>query len=93
MSFIQIVEYETEQPDELNALLDQARPDQSFTRLAVAHDRENPNHHYMIVEFPSYEEAMENSAKPETDAMARQMGTMTTMGPIYHNLDVEMEEE
>ncbi len=92
MSFIQIIEYETDQPERINALFDQVMPEQSFTRLAVARDRDNPNHHYMIVEFPSYEEAMVNSARPETDAMARQLRTMTTMGPVYHNLDVELEE-
>jgi hypothetical protein len=92
MSFIQIVEYETERPDEMTDLLSQGGPEQSYTRLAVAQDRDDPRHHYMIVEFPSYEEAMANSARPETDAMARQMGGMSTMGPIYHNLEVELQQ-
>lgn len=92
MSFIQIVEYETERPDEMADLLSQSGPEQSYTRLAVAQDRDNPRHHYMIVEFPSYEEAMANSAKPETDAMARQMGSISSMGPIYHNLEMELQQ-
>ncbi|HLV59546.1 MAG TPA: hypothetical protein VKY81_11875 [Natronosporangium sp.] len=52
MSFIQIVEFETDRPDELADLLSQSGPEQSFTRLALAQDRDNPRHHYMIVEFP-----------------------------------------
>lgn len=92
MSFIQIVEYETERPDEMADLLNQSDPGQTYNRIAVAQDRDNPRHHYMIVEFPSYEEAMTNSSKPETDAMARQMGALSSMGPIYHNLEVELQQ-
>ena len=92
MSFIQIVEFETDRPDEMADLLSESGPEQSFTRLALAQDRDNPRHHYMIVEFPSYEEAMANSARPETDAVARQMSTLATMGPIYHNLEVELQQ-
>jgi hypothetical protein len=41
-----------------------------------------------IVEFPSYEEAMANSARPETDQMAKQLAALCTSGPNFHNLDV-----
>lgn len=89
MAFIQIVEYETDRADELQALMDEAeeRGDGSYSyQLTQDHDR--PNHYMMIVEFPSYEAAMANSARPETDRLAKQMSTMTTSGPRYHNLDV-----
>jgi hypothetical protein len=44
-----------------------------------------------IVEFPSYELAMANSTRPETDQMARELAGMCTRGPEYRNLDVRMQ--
>jgi hypothetical protein len=94
MSFIQIIEYETDRPEEMRALgeaqmaqMPEAPP--GF-RLAVTRDRDKPNRYLTIVEFPSYEEAMENSAKPETDAFAKQMAELCTSGPVFYNLDVEL---
>jgi hypothetical protein len=93
MSFIQIVEYETDRPDEMRTLGESFRAGMGPTppgfRLAVTHDRDNPNHYFTIVEFPSYEEAMENSAKPEVDAFAKQMSALCTSGPRFYNLDVD----
>ena len=62
MSFIQIIEYETDRPDEMMALGNENMQAQSgppaYTRLAVTQDRDNPNRYLTIVEFPSYEAAM-----------------------------------
>jgi heme-degrading monooxygenase HmoA len=93
MSFIQIVEYETGRADEIAAAMNEwsgPTPGETpgFRRMAVTHDRDNPNRYLLIVEFDTYEQAMENSTKPETDAMAKQLGSMVTRGPSYHNLDV-----
>lgn len=42
----------------------------------------------MIVEFPSYEEAMRNSEMPETQRMAEQMAKLCN-GPVeFLDLDV-----
>lgn len=92
MSFIQIIEYETDRHDEMMAL-GQARtaemgdPPPGF-RLTVTQDRDQPNRYVTIVEFPSYEAAMENNKLPETDAFARQMAALCTSGPHFWNLDV-----
>lgn len=92
MSFIQIIEYETDRPDEMRALADRQQADMPPAppgfRLNVTRDRDQPNRYFTIVEFPSYEEAMENSAKPETDAFAREMAALCTSGPKYYNLEV-----
>jgi hypothetical protein len=93
MSFIQIIEYETDRPDEMFAL-GQARmaemgdPPPGF-RLTITQDRDNANRYVTIVEFPSYEVAMENSARPETDDFAKQMAALCTSGPTFSNLDVK----
>ncbi|HEX6870971.1 MAG TPA: hypothetical protein VF163_07735 [Micromonosporaceae bacterium] len=94
MSFIQIIEYETERAADIDAAMRQAmqrnagRP--GFTRLEHTQDHNNPKHYMTIVEFPSYEEAMENSGRPETHQMAQEMAAMCTSGPTYHDLDVKI---
>jgi heme-degrading monooxygenase HmoA len=94
VSFIQIVEYETDRADEIAAAMsEQSMPSPEevpgFRRMAFAQDRDNPKRYFVIVEFDSYEQAMANSDKPETDAMAKQLGAMVTKGPTYYNLDVQ----
>ncbi len=94
MSFIQIIEYETDRADEIRALGDarmgeMPEPEAGF-RLVVTQDRDRPNHYFTIVEFPSYEAAMETSARPETDAFAKEMAALCTSGPRYYNLDVQV---
>jgi heme-degrading monooxygenase HmoA len=93
MGFIQIVEYETDRADEIAATMNERppRPEDTpgFRRIAFTQDRDNPKRFLIIIEFDTYETAMQNSNKPETDAMAKQLGEMVTKGPIYHNLDVQ----
>jgi len=92
MSFIQIIEYETDRPDEMWAIgearaAEMGDPPPGF-RLTITQDRDRPNTFLTIVEFPSYEMAMENSQRPETDAFARQMAALCTSGPHFRNLEV-----
>jgi hypothetical protein len=94
MSFIQIIEYETDRPDEMWALGEARRaemgdPPPGF-RLTVTQDLDRPNRFLSIIEFPSYEVAMENSRRPETDAFAREMAALCTDGPHFRNLDVRL---
>jgi hypothetical protein len=95
MSFIQIIDYETDQADAIDAQMREAMADDSmdmtFTRLEHTQDRDNPRHYMTIVEFPTYEAAMANSKRPETDAMARSLASMCTSGPRFTNLDVKMD--
>jgi hypothetical protein len=93
MGFIQIIEYETDRPDEIRALgeanMEGGEMPPGF-RMAVTRDRDKPNRYFTIVEFPSYEMAMENSGRPETDRFAKEMSALCTSGPKYYNLDVQM---
>lgn len=94
MSFIQIIDYETDQPAEIDAAMRDALESgmqPGFTRMEHTRDHDNPNHFMTIVEFPSYEEAMANSSRPETDMMAQQLAAMCTSGPYYRNLDVQIQ--
>src|SRR5919108_621240 len=59
MGFIQIIEYQTDRPDEIQALLDewdQASPNRlPGAKGTYCADRDNPGTYISIVEFPSYE--------------------------------------
>jgi hypothetical protein len=92
MSFVQVIEYETNRADEVMALGESQRSEMTAApegfRVTVTRDRDNPDRYFTIVEFPSYEEAMGNSARPETDAFAQQLAALCTSGPRYYNLDV-----
>jgi quinol monooxygenase YgiN len=91
MSFIQIIEYETDRPDEIAAVGEQMEASGAtmrFTSLRMTKDRDKPNSYVTIVEFPSYEAAMENSNAPETQALAAKMAELSTGPARFHNLDV-----
>jgi hypothetical protein len=57
--------------------------------LATA-DRDRPNHYMTIVQFESYDDAMENSKRAETTEFAQQMGALCDGPATFHNLDVHM---
>jgi len=93
MSFVQIVEYETDHAEEIDAKMRdgiESGPPMTFTRLTHTQDRGNPNRYLDIVEFPSYDVAMANSSRPETDQLAKEMASLCTSGPHFYDLDVIM---
>ena len=60
----------------------------SARRSLLTKDRERPDTYVQVVEFPSYEEAMANSALPETTAFAEKLSALCTSGPTFRNLDL-----
>jgi quinol monooxygenase YgiN len=89
--FIQIIEFQTSRFDELKALAEQYRMDSSDNtarRVTLSEDRERPGTYLNIVEFDSYESAMENSKRPETSQFAEQMQKLCDGPPKFYNLDV-----
>jgi quinol monooxygenase YgiN len=99
--FIQIIEFRTSRWDELQALAqefedsrrDAAATGSSPTKLHVVADRDDPGRFLNIVEFESYEAAMENSERPETGEFAARMAALCEGPPTFHNLDVRYEAE
>lgn len=93
MGFVQIIEYRTSRPDEIDALLDEWEETSEGVRTAArglqCADRDNPGTYLSIVEFPSYEAAMENSNRPETTAFAERMQKLCDGPPTFRNLDVQ----
>lgn len=93
MTFVQIIEFETDKADEMNALMGEWAASADAERMVgsamLGHDRDNPQHYMEMVEFPSYEEAMRNSEMPQTQAFAERMMSLCTSGPRFVNLDIE----
>ncbi len=93
--FVQIIEFTTSRPDDVRALTEQYRAERAadggrvpVVRGTVAADRDRPNTYLNIVEFASYEDAMENSKHPATSAFAEKMMGLCDGPPKFSNLDV-----
>jgi quinol monooxygenase YgiN len=97
MAFIQIIEFTTDSFDEVEALMDEwverTQGKRKAHRGTVSTDRDRPNTYVQIVEFPSYEAAMENSDMPETSDFAERIKKLC-QGPLtFRNLDVRRVDE
>ncbi|HTJ77125.1 MAG TPA: hypothetical protein VL337_17330 [Acidimicrobiales bacterium] len=92
MPFIQVIEYTTSRWDEMEALVLQYHKDTEGRRTSgttrVCVDRDRPNRYVAVVEFPSYEAAMENNNLEETAALAEAVIALCDEPPVFHNLDV-----
>jgi hypothetical protein len=92
--FVQIIQIQTSRIDEVERLgkeiqqrLDDGNP--SAPRRAIfTEDRDRPGHYVNIVEFASYEAAMENSNRPEVSEFARRLAELCDAPPEFSNLDV-----
>lgn len=93
MTFIQAIEFTTTRISEFQDLVDEwiAKSGDRRTpaRATLAADQDRPNTYLQIVEFPSYEEAMRNSALPETAEFAEKATRLVDAGPVYRNLAVQ----
>ncbi|WP_308310609.1 hypothetical protein [Streptomyces sp. GbtcB6] len=93
MTFVQIIDFETDCIDEMKALADEmgsrlAGRENSPTRRLILRDRSRPGHYLGVIEFNSYEEAMQNSNDPETSKFAEQMAALCTRPPSFTDCDV-----
>ena len=92
MAFVQIIEMTTTKVPEVQELMNgwmaATEGRRSASRSVLTKDRERPDTYVQVVEFPSYEEAMANSALPETTAFAENLSALCVSGPTFRNLDV-----
>jgi quinol monooxygenase YgiN len=93
MAFIQIIEFRTDQIDEVRELdaqwQAQAKSEGATTERAIlCADRDDPGRCMQIVFFESYEDAEKNSKLPITQAFAGKMMALADGAPTFHNLDV-----
>ncbi|TDO35265.1 quinol monooxygenase YgiN [Kribbella sp. VKM Ac-2527] len=98
--FVQIIEYRTSKPDEIAELSDEFRKSREASqdgpapgRVIVCADRDDPGRYFIVVEFESFEAAMENNDRPETNEFAEKMAAMCD-GPVkFYNLDLMQVQE
>ena len=92
MAFIQIIEMRSKNFHELQALGDEffaaTEGKRTVARSIVTTDRNDPDHHMVIVFFDSYEEAMKNSNLPETGAFSEKLQGLLDGPPTFYDLDV-----
>lgn len=93
MTFIQVIEYDSSRPEEVDKLMGEWQAATSgeamgFRRAMHSHTHGKSGHFVDVVEFDSYEAAMANSARPETGAMAARMRALCDGEPRYLDLDV-----
>src|ERR1035441_10979645 len=93
--FVQIMEIKTSRIDELEALVKKMREERGdsllSTRALLTADRDRPGYYVNIIEFSSYEEAMQNSNDPATSEFTKQLGALLDGPPNFYNLDVRLE--
>ena len=93
-AFVQIIELQTSRIDEIEALLNTMRAGREGEggpgprRAALAADRDRPSTYVIIIEFDSFESAMENSRRSDTSEFADQLAKLCDRPPTFRNLDV-----
>ncbi|MDQ1485833.1 MAG: hypothetical protein QOJ62_1526 [Actinomycetota bacterium] len=93
--FVQIIEFKSSHIDELRALGEEFRAERmaqggasTLARGTFTVDRDRPGYCMNIIEFESYQAAMENSNSPETQKFAERMSELCDGPPKFYNLDV-----
>ena len=96
MPFVQLIEFQTSRIDEFDAALAEwvkaSEGWRAATRSVQTQDRDRPGTYVQVVEFPSFEAAMENSDRPETARLAERLAALCDGSPTFRNLDVRREE-
>jgi len=92
MGFVQIIKVSTSKYADLDAAHDEwlqaTEGQRTVSREMICENRDKPGEYWIIVEFPSYDDAMRNSDLPATNRIAEQMAKLCDGAPEFANLDV-----
>jgi hypothetical protein len=92
MKFVQIIDYRTSKFDEMQKVGEEweasGTGQDRVSRRILCADRDVPGRYLNIVEFNSYEDAMENSNDPTTQEFAGRMMALADGPPTFINLDL-----
>lgn len=90
--FVQLVEFEASDIGAVTALLEKFRDEHPGVMTSPAatltEDRDHPGTYISIVEFPSYEKAMEQSNHPALSEFTQHLAQVMSGPPRFRNLDV-----
>ncbi|WP_353890627.1 hypothetical protein [Micromonospora sp. WMMA1363] len=96
MTFIQIIDYRTNRPEEVDQLLtdwiNASDALRTAKRTRVCRDRDDPTHYMEMLEFESYADAAVNSELAVSNATHEAFVPLCTDGPRFINLDVVRDE-
>ena len=92
MGFVQIIKATTSKMAEMEAAheewLTATDGQRTVSREMICENRDKPGEYWMIVEFPSYEDAMTNNDLPATQVIAEKMASLVDGPPEFVNLDL-----
>ena len=92
--FMQIIEMQTSRIDEVEAVIQELRDrlddagSSAPRRGTMTADRDREGFYLSVIEFDSYEAAMENSNRPEVGEHAARLAKLCDAPPRFYNLDV-----
>jgi hypothetical protein len=90
--FIQFVEFEATDIDAVATALERFRDEHPGALTAsastITEDRDRPGTYISIVEFSSYEKAMEQQSNPATSEFSASLAKVMSGSPRFRNLDV-----
>lgn len=89
--FVQIIEIRTSRIEEIRSMVAQMRRENgagSALRVTVTQDRDRLGYYMSIVEFDSYQGAMQNSARSDVSDYAARLAALCDEPPRFYNLDV-----
>ena len=91
-AFLQLIEISTDRPAAIQQIVERWLTEIGTGRTArwyiTAADRDRTDTHVQLVEFPSYADAMANSAHPATAEFAAAVRQLSTRDLVFRNLDV-----
>jgi hypothetical protein len=93
MEFVQVIEFTTTKYDEIRALGDELTASRRAAggpkpiSILQLKDRDRPNTYRIVARFASYEEAMQNSNRPDTAEMAERMAALSD-DQSFRNFDI-----
>jgi hypothetical protein len=93
MQFIQLVEFYSQSPvnelrDSMDAWLGASHGKRALQMTVLAAERDQPNHYWELLEYPSEAEANSSAELPETQAAYNRWAGLLEGEPVFHNLDV-----
>ena len=92
MQFVQVMKVTTSRFSEMEAAhedwLKATEGQRTVTREVISENRDQPGEYWIIVEFPSYEDAMRNNELPATAQIAEKMAALCDAPTEFLNLNV-----
>jgi hypothetical protein len=92
MGFVQIIKMTSSKFDELEAAhevwLKETEGQRMVSRELICENRDKPGEYWIVVEFPSYEDAMRNNDLPATGRISERMAELCDGEPEFVNLNL-----